>query len=530
VRNVSQVQDYTSYARGGIYVDYYQCANPGTTPATARCFTPSSTWHDLERNTHQSQELRVSTPDNWRIRAVGGLFYENYRIQDQSDWFYLSALPYFHPIGPPTGYYGVNGSFACPCTSGAVFVPGPVTANNPNIRPLGDGFFNDITRGYNQKAAYTSVDFEVIPKKLTLTVGTRYFRTETSEVGATAGSFGCRVINNPTAPNPCVNQSDSIDLNAEGLERTFSGFRSRANLSSKVTEDALLYYTWSQGFRAGGFNRVAFGAEADSPLSAGLNPWQAQAYRHGSWVSPLGFAPDTLTNNELGWKTMWLDRRIQWNGDIYQEEWNHAQIPLYGIGVISLGADINGGNYRVRGLETSVVAHVTTGLSIEAAASWNHSELVKQATLFWPDGTPIDFSALHSANGGMFPNPGGAIGSPLSGAPSFQGNIRARYELVLNGYNTFAQIGAVHQSHSLATTDLSFDLQGNSLAYNLAGFTTYDGALGVGKDMWVVQLYGENLTDTRAQLYANYWQYYKAVTVSRPRTIGLRISYKVGSG
>jgi hypothetical protein len=100
----------------------------------------------------------------------------------------------------------------------------------------------------------------------------------------------------------------------------------------------------------------------------------------------------------------------------------------------------------------------------------------------------------------------------------------------LNGYNTFAQIGAVHQSHSLATTDLSFDLQGNSLAYNLAGFTTYDGALGVGKDMWVVQLYGENLTDTRAQLYANYWQYYKAVTVSRPRTIGLRISYKVGSG
>jgi len=33
--------------------------------------------------------------------------------------------------------------------------------------------------------------------------------------------------------------------------------------------------------------------------------------------------------------------------------------------------------------------------------------------------------------------------------------------------------------------------------------TTYDAALGVGKDAWVVQLYGENLTDTRAQLYAN---------------------------
>jgi len=34
------------------------------------------------------------------------------------------------------------------------------------------------------------------------------------------------------------------------------------------------------------------------------------------------------------------------------------------------------------------------------------------------------------------------------------------------------------------------------------------------------------MTDTRAQLYANYAQWYKAVTVSRPRTIGLRFSYK----
>ena len=43
-----------------------------------------------------------------------------------------------------------------------------------------------------------------------------------------------------------------------------------------------------------------------------------------------------------------------------------------------------------------------------------------------------------------------------------------------------------------------------------------------------MQVYGENLTDARAQLYANYWQWYKGVTVNRPRTIGLRFSYKFG--
>ena len=535
VRNVEQVQDYTSYARG-LYVDYYQCVNPGPTPATARCFTPSSTWHDRERNTHQSHELRVSTPGEWRIRGIGGLFYENYQIQDQVDWFYLTALPYFHPIGPPTGYYTLNGSTVQPngspvqfFTPGAVFVPAPVTSNNPNVRPLGDGFFNDITRGYTQKAAYASVDFDLIPQKLTLTAGTRYFRTDTSEVGSSVGSFGCQQLTNiPTAPNPCVNHSNNFtNLNAENLNRTFSGFRSRANLSWKVTEDALLYFTWSQGYRAGGFNRAPFAAAAISPLAPGTAPYQAQAREHGGWVAPPDFAPDNLSNNELGWKTLWMDRRIQWNGAIYQEDWNDAQINVGAIGVFSNdGVSLNGGNYRVRGVETSGVARVTAGLTVEAGAAWNHSELVKQATFLWADGTPIDFSALQTSRGEKVPNPGGTLGSSLAGAPPFQGNIRARYEFAFIGHEAFAQIGAVHQSHSLATTNQLSDLQGNSTAYDLPAFTTYDAALGIGKDAWLVQVYGENLTDTRAQLYANYAQWYKAITVSRPRTIGLRFSYR----
>jgi iron complex outermembrane receptor protein len=536
VRNVEQVQDYTSYARSP-YADYYQCVNPApATPATAQCFTPSSTWHDRERNTHQSHELRLSTPDGWRIRGIGGLFYENYRIQEQVDFFYLTARPYFNPIGPPTGYYTVNGSqllldgsqvrFSTP---GAVFVPTPVTSNNPNIRPLGDGFFNDITRGYKQHAAYASVDLDLIPKKLTLTAGTRYSRTDTSEVGSTVSSFGCRVIFNPMAPNPCVNHSQLINLDSEGLERTFSGFRSRVNLGWKVTEDALLYYTWSQGFRAGGFNRASFNCACNTPLNLGPNPWQAQATAHGGWGPPLAFAPDSLINNELGLKTMWVDRRIQWDGAIYQEDWNQAQIAIAALSVAGLHLVVNGGNYRARGVETSVVARVTTGLNIEAGAAWNHSELVKQATFLWADGTPIDFSALQDSSGQKVANPGGALRSPLAGAPPFQGNIRVRYDFAFNGYDAFAQIGAVHQSHSLATTDqFSLDAQGKSVAYGLSAFTTYDGSLGVGRDGWLVQVYGENLTDTRAGLYANYAQWYKAITVSRPRTIGLRLSYKFG--
>src|SRR5437660_7850461 len=82
---------------------------------------------------------------------------------------------------------------------------------------------------------------------------------------------------------------------------------------------------------------------------------------------------------------------------------------------------------------------------------------------------------------------------------------------------------------ALGTRSIWSALQRKSIAYDLPAFTTYDAALGVGKNAWLVQVYAENLTDTRAELYGNYAQWYQAITVSRPRTIGLRFSYKFGS-
>ncbi len=183
----------------------------------------------------------------------------------------------------------------------------------------------------------------------------------------------------------------------------------------------------------------------------------------------------------------------------------------------------------MRGVESFAQAHAAAGLTLEAGGAWNHSALVKEAPFYWADGTPINFSLLQTSTGQKLPNPAGTVGSSLAGAPTFQGNFRARYEFAIDSYHAFAQTGVVHQSSSFSTTDrLTVDLQGNSIAYDLPGFTTYDAALGAGKDGWVVQAYGENLTDTRAELFANYSLGYKAVTVNRPRTIGLRMTYNFG--
>jgi iron complex outermembrane recepter protein len=485
VRNVEQVQDYTNYARS-VYADYYQCIGGGTTSAaTPQCFSPSATWREHERSTHQSHEIRVVTPDDWRLRGIGGLFWEEYTVQDDTEYLYTDPQAGFYPIAPPTG----------------------AVVSDSSVRSANTTFFSDIIRGYRQKAAFGSLDFDILPKTLTLTVGSRYYRFSNYEGGATVGSFGCRpggVYSTSPVPNPCINVSNETNLTANDLKSTDSGFKSRANVSWHITPDTLLYYTWSQGYRPGGFNRASAYIAPGTPL-------------YGIFTPPLTYKPDTLINNELGWKTEWFDHRLEFNGALYQESWKNAQISILDPGVTgNLTFTTNGPDYRVRGLETSIVGRITQALTVTGSAAWNSSELTNTPTLTQTNGQPLTIA-----------NPYGQVGSPLAQSPPFQANLRIRYDFAINDYNAFWQVGGTHQAHSYATTDrLSKDLQGNSIAYDQPGFSIYDASLGIAKDAWTAQLYGQNLSDTRADLFTNYSQYIKAEVINRPRTMGLKFSYK----
>jgi outer membrane receptor protein involved in Fe transport len=509
-RNIQQQQDLTNYSRG-VYAGYYQCNYPGypftkvngtitpTAGSTGYCYSPSGFWLDHERSTHQSHELRVSTSEDNRLRALGGLFWENFTIHEETDWHYGSS-PNFYPVGPPS---------IDPAT-GALF---PVTSNNPNVRPLNDAFFDDITRGYKQKAAFVSLDFDLIPKVLTLTGGTRYYDIEDFEKGSNVGSFGCEIngpYNGYVPPNPCVSTpatgvlSNLNNLDAKHLDKTYKGWKSRGNLTWHVLPDALVYYTWSQGFRPGGFNRAQSVIKPSSPI-------------YGLFVPPLAYDPDTLTNNEIGWKTEWLEHELQFNGAVYQEDWKGTQIAIFDPGVTgNLIFTTNGPNYRVRGLETSIIARPLVGLTITAAGAWNHSEVVKTLALVDPaTGAPINIV-----------NPFGALGSPLAQSPPFSGSIRIRYEMPVGAYTAFYQVAANHQAGSYSSTDkLTKTLQGESVAFYDPGFTTYDASVGVSRDDWTVQLYGQNLSDVHASLYSSYNDFVKAETVNRPRVLGVSFTY-----
>jgi iron complex outermembrane recepter protein len=519
VRNVETVQDYTNYARG-VYADYYQCHGPEPkNNLVSTCFTPSAVWNETLRNTHQSQEIRLSTPDDWRLRGIVGAFWENLRIYDQLNWLYKTLPPCVETqAGTPSTSVG--------CLTNVGPIPGS-DLNNPDlIRGDNVGFFNDVKRGYTQRAFFGSLDFDIVPRVLTITAGTRYYHFDNDEKGAAVGSFYCY----EAGPPPCTASATNID--ALNLKTTYTGFKSRANLTWHILPDVLAYYTWSQGFRPGAFNR----------FSAKYIP---DAQGIAQYVSPLSYESDNLTNNEIGWKTEFLDRRLQWNGAVYQEDWKNAQVTFFQPGLLgNIGFNANGPDYRIRGVETSFIALLTRGFTAEGGAAWNSSNQTNSPFLIAnnPDlltnpasagqyGQPITTGVNHAGVFGPIPNPYGPLGSPTAFAPPFTFNALLRYEWAMSSYNWFAQAGVTHTAHSFTQSGSQPPAQGatytsNYLKFENPAYTEYDASIGTGKDAWWAKVYGQNLTNINKSTFTSNSQFALQETILRPRILGFQFGYK----
>jgi len=337
----------------------------------------------------------VSSPDEDRLRAIGGLFWEDYQIQTSQNFLYADPQAGFPSLTPQPG----------------------VEIFDPSTRTPGTAFLSDITRGYQQKAIFGEVAFDFIPHSLTLSVGTRFFHFDNFDRGQSDSIYGCRNLPVCAPPNGIFDLFNFSQVN--------SGHKSKVNLSWKPLENVMVYATYSEGFRPGGFNQ-----------GVGLIPQSSPLY--GKFTEPRFYDSDTLKNYEIGWKTQLFDHRLQFNGAVYDEEWSNVQLQIYDAALYgNAGFTVNGPNYRVRGLEGDVIYRVTDQLTLNSSFAWNHSEQVNQPSLV-SQGTVIS----------LFPTRG--VGSPLANAPPFQGNLRLRYELPLLDYLWHAQAGMQHTDHSFA--------------------------------------------------------------------------------
>jgi outer membrane receptor protein involved in Fe transport len=525
VRNVEQVGDYTNYARG-VYADYYQCdgSNAPGSALPSKCYSPSATWFENERNTHQQHELRFSTPDEWRLRAIAGAFWENNTLFDQGGWNYKTVPSC--TTNDPAGTGGNNGCFADIGT-----IPG-TTVGNPGVLGSNTSFYQDTTRTTKQTAFFLSADYDLIPKVLTLTAGTRHFRFDNSAAGSVSATFGC--FEGGVPPTGChvtppANPYYSYNLNNPRLADTEIGNKSRANLTWHITPDLMVYYTFSQGFRPGGFNQN--GNTAHAYGTDGLQ----------QYLIPSSYQSDKLTNNEVGWKTEFFDHRLQWNGAVYREAWDNVQVAFFDPGLVgNVFYNTNGQNFLIKGIETSLMARVMSGLTVQAAASWNESKQTNSPQLIDNNPASANFGKAITqncdstgANCSPVTNPFGPVGSPSANAPPIQFSARARYEWSMaGGYVPFVQVGVTHSGHSFTqagsnpTLADAGSISTGRLRFENPAYTTVAASVGVSKDSWYANLFGENLSNSNASTFVSTDQFIVAQTPLRPRVLGAEFGYK----
>jgi outer membrane receptor protein involved in Fe transport len=513
--------DYTNYARG-LYGAYYQCTGYSGVSVN-KCYSPSSVWQNTIENINTSHEIRLSTPSDWKVTAVGGLFYEEREVNDQTEWLYKSVPEC--TIGGPQSCF-----FALDPANTAKF--GNASFNNRNRRNSATGFFNDFQRVYEQKAAFLSLDWH-ITDTLTVTVGTRYFEGFNQMLGGNVGSFNCKQYDSPPSYNGTSTKTGTCpvpygtNLNNQAINSfTDDGFRSRVNVSWKATDDLLLYATWSEGFRPGGFNRGSSQVLRAVDRSSGT----AQRGGFNQFQLPLFFESDDLVNYEIGWKSTLMDNRLVFNGAIYNVKWDDAQSGIFApqAGFGNLTVSVNGPSYETKGIEMSVTALVAEGLTIDAAAAYNKAELTNNPQFVNNiAGTPnfgqnITESWVGSAASGRavpVVNVFGVAGDPAAMSPEIQGNIRARYEWTSNAYDYYAQLGLVYTDERNSA--------GNRLqAVTLDSFTDVSASAGVAKDNWTVELVVSNLTNRDTAEFISSSQFVQTDNQARPRTIGLQFGYR----
>jgi outer membrane receptor protein involved in Fe transport len=388
----------------------------------------------------QSHELRLSTPAENRVRATAGLFY-----QRQS-----------HNIQQRYKIDDLNAATEVPGWPDTIWL-------TKQLR---------IDRDY---AAFADASFD-LTDKLTLNGGIRFFKSKNSLAGffgfgegysSRTGVAACFDDKAIVRGGPCTN----VDKVTEDTGQTY-----RINAEYHVDDDRMVYVTYSTGYRPGGINRRGT-----------LPPYES----------------DYLKNLEFGWKTMWLENRLRWNGAAYLENWDDFQFSF--LGANGLTEIRNAGKAKMKGVETDLSFAATEGLTLNAAAAYTDAQLDED---YVPDPSAP---------------PAAVKGTTLPVTPKFRGSLTARYEWSLGGMDAHVQGALAHTGSAWP------DLQqaDRDVVGKLPAYTTVDLAAGVERDNWRLEAYVKNLLDEDGQLDRGVQCISSVcsrvfVTPIRPRLVGVR--------
>ncbi|WP_298301173.1 TonB-dependent receptor [uncultured Erythrobacter sp.] len=509
-RESEQRADYTDYLFAGQYLPYYICDGsvtyPGAADPSGTCQAPNLFINSFSNTEVFTQELRFSTPDDWRVRFQGGGFYSDLSLEERVDFAYPGNV-----LANPFGPFATN----FPQTTGFFSDPGPF--------PAATIFRNDIRRTDEQFGIFGEASFDVVPDLLSVTLGARYYDVEVDFEGSANGSFcnsGAAEDANAFGTNisdlydgdgqftfigscnadlrQTFDLNDSLDdIQAAGLSeaqatQVFNAIRApdvaetsgvifKGTITLTPTEDLLFYATYSEGFRPGFLNRPGGAVGA------------------GGFVVPFELETDEVENYEIGWKLDLIDGQFRWNGSAFFVDISNLQTQIFDPSITNLFFSSNAADAEIYGIESdfTIAPYATPGLTFAGAFSILDTEV-----------TEI-----------LIPTTDVVLGSDLAYAPSFQGNIRARYEWdVSDTLEAFIQPQATYSSSKQTDIIAINNIQ-------LDSYTTFDLSVGVKADQWGFEIFGENLSDERAEISGIFGNDRERIITNRPLTVGMRVSF-----
>ncbi|GLX80194.1 TonB-dependent receptor [Thalassotalea insulae] len=451
-REVEQSIDYTGYNNSGGYIPWYTCSYASEQVSYRECLDPTKGFKGQQEQQRSTHEFRVATDANEKLRFIGGVFYDDFDIKTQDDYVYVAT--------PELGF-APNAPIS--------------TANsiNPNARPSGVAFFNDITRTEEQIALFGELSYD-LTDSLTLTGGLRWYEIESDFTGSS--NFAQTGVDGDSGRDYDASGGHSKEpLKTDDVI-------TKINLSYQANDDVLLYATYSEGFRPGGFNRGG-GIPSANPEFPDVE---------------VTYDTDDVTNYEFGWKAMLMDNSLRFNGNVYFIEWDSMQVSRFDPVNVSILTFIeNAADSEIKGFEGDITWQATDNLTLYGAFSYNETEL-----------TALKAEVIEMA----------PIGSTLPLTPEFQGNLRARYDWEVGEYYANWQLAAQYAGSSYSSIVASERQKQDS-------YSLLNASIGIEKDSWSAKFYIDNLTDKRAELFINNQDDIPRVTTNRPRTIGLSFSY-----
>jgi iron complex outermembrane recepter protein len=382
-----------------------------------------------------SQEFRVASPTNQTIEYLAGLYFQT----DHLDYQQLVNYPFFDG----------------PIESAPPFAP-----LIPYL-PLEQGFF--FSQPEHVYSAFGSASWN-ITDSWRFTAGLRGTSDEKSysrQVGYGTGTetYGGFV------PLPAAVESLPVAILGTP-PATLTGTRTdralmpSGKLQYQVDPRVMLYFSYSRGFKAGGFN----GSD-----TTGL-------------AANIPFAPEHVNAYELGLKSQWLNDTLLMNLDVFRSDYTDLQV------VVEQGYSTGNGVAVVRN------AAASRSQGVEYEGQWvatQNFRLIANITylnsryLDYPNAAP---TALDIAQGREAQN---LSGQPTEYAPTWSGSVTGRFTASLpNELHFTAELSPFFTSSYFLLA--SEDQEGRQ-----AGYVRLDARLSVETPdrRWALDLIGKNLTN-----------------------------------